>query len=245
MTTAIARRRRRRGARRNPELALAGRRVHVPWWALIGGAVVAGGGAYLLFRGNGLSNVVPLNQGDGRWSHTPLGKSSEFTLGGAGCMVTSMTMAVNALTHDTLTPDIAQAAALGYDSNSFSGAGLNLPIAADALDCYAPESERLHDYQHASLDALRSRLDSALGKRGGALAHITKDSPSPPTAPPNFQSDGQHFILIYKRSGADYLAADPATGTVIKINRQTLQGRNPGWNKSYLVLGVAPIYKAA
>lgn len=258
---ALQRSRRRRRARRNPELHVpsvgdalrsvkhAGsvvggavvRRVpganRVPKWGWYAFGAAAGAGIlYLLFRRTAWVISPVLQQNDKRWGATPLGRSSEFNIGGAGCMLTSLTMAVNAFTKDTLTPDVAQAAALSISAGSFDGPNLVLQTAADALGISAPESERLHD--GAPLASMRQRLKDTLAKKGMAVVHVAKD----------FSATGEHFILVYKTKGGNFIAADPAPGSDdVELDAETLTGSSDWGYKvyEYRVVGVAPVYAGA
>lgn len=248
-----ARRSRRRRARRNPRprlrdilakaRALGGRAAakvpglrRVPrwgWWALGAGGVL-GAVWFFFFRGR-THSIDFLKQADAAWSKTLLGTSSSDTIGEAGCFLTALVMAVNSFTKDTLTPDVAQSAALSVDKTSFSGANLNLAVAADSLGIYAPESERVHD--GGSADDIRAAIDHALSHRGMAIIHVAMD----------FSTQGEHFLLVYGKSSGQYLVADPAPGDSVIIDPDSLTGTSDWGYKTYnyKVVGAAPVYASA
>ncbi len=207
------------------------------WYAL--GAVSVGGLAWWFFGGRTYS-VQILRQANKLWSTTPLGKSTEFTIGEAGCMLTSLTMAVNTLTHDEITPDVAQAAALNYSPNTFSGPELVLEKAADALGVRAPESERIHDTDSSgrkpTAAQLSANISAALRNKGMAIVHVAKD----------FSATGEHFLLVYKKKGGMFVAADPAPGADVLIDPKTLTGKSDWGYKvfDYRIVGSAPVYAA-
>lgn len=202
----------------------------LPGWAKI--AVVVGGAGlgYALFFG-GLSVRRYLLQ-NGPWGGRLLGNSSSLTIGSAGCMLTSLTMAANLLTGTDWDPPDAQEIILA--GGGFSGGLLKLPTAASTLGLSAPEKERIHP--HASVDALRARIDDALAKGGVAMVNVDKA----------YTGTGEHFILVTKKTMKGYAGADPATGKDTFLDPSTLSGVAM-WGKvphTYDVVGVAPIYKA-
>lgn len=243
MSRALARR------RRNPSLPMAlsrhlPARVTAKHVAIAGGVVGGVAVLYWLFAGGPPPLKGYLKQGDARWSKKLLGKSDELTIGGYGCMLTAWTMAVNALLDEDFTPDLLQATALQLSSSSFSGPNLALEAASDAVGVYAPNSDRwstptnsVAAHKGATVDELRAAINSTLKKRGFAMVHVDKD----------FSGTGDHFVLIYKAKGGKFIAADPAIGAPVELDKTTLMGKSDWGYKiyDYKIVGVAPILKAA
>ncbi len=202
----------------------------LPGWAKILVVVGGAGLAAAVFLG-GVTVRRYLVQ-NGPWGGKLLGSSSSLTIGGAGCMLTSLTMAANALTGTDWDPD--EAMELVQLGGGFNGGLLKLPQAAAALNLSAPESERVHP--HASIETMRRTIDNALQRGGVAMVNVDKA----------YTGTGEHFILVTKKTGSGYAGADPATGKDTILDASTLSGIAM-WGKvphTYDAVGVAPIYKA-
>lgn len=142
------------------------------------------------------------------YPNVQLGNGS-YTIGSSGCFLTSLTIASCMLHNRTdLNPELANSrvAARG----GFSGSGLKLEIAAPALGLVVKGRSELNAQNR---DAMNARLDAHLGSKRPVCVGIDIW----PGRASSGESDADHFILIYGKSGDRYLAADPAGGRTLNL----------------------------
>ena len=189
------------------------------WWILgLALLAVTGGGAAVAF--------ASLKQGDPRWSKKQLGKGNK-TIGSAGCLLTSLTMAHNVFYKAGLTPDGANDRVIG----AFDGSNLIQPTAAKALGMVTPGVTKLTGVDFATL--ARAATDT-LSKGGLVIAHVTYDE----------DVAGDHFVLITKRlADGGFEALDPSKG---KISFDPLlHGKGTGNVGKYVTVAVRPYFRVA
>jgi hypothetical protein len=173
--------------------------------AVVGGALW---GASLLVGGSGglvVSKAVRgLVQNSDAWGRMRLGTGGS-TIGGGGCLLTALTMAVNALKGLSMTPpqvnDVGVAAG-AFGSNSSE---MNPAVLAQALGLHIVERIR-NEPTHVP-DMIRV-VDEALAAGGLAVVHVdyTEDA------------RGDHFVLVNGKTGSGYTAVDPVSGKTISLN---------------------------
>jgi hypothetical protein len=139
-----------------------------------------------------------------------LGDSSRITIAEAGCLLTSLTIAHNMLTHGAkLDPASANAYLERRGGFELGSAALETERAAELLGMEVTDRKALSGRN--SVTAERA-IDAALRKGGGVilgtdLGGVHRSSRV---------SDAGHFICIVKKnSDGTYLAADPLSGPVV------------------------------
>lgn len=170
--------------------------------------------------------VVVLKQ-NGPWGKFKIGNT---TLAGAGCLITVFTIAVNALTGRTLTPD--QTATLLAQKGGISSSG------AATLDKVTKELgvKIVNRIDHASPREIGEVVDQALANNSYAIVHVDKDG----------NETGDHFVVITERTASGYKAADPAPGKFITLD-QNFRGQSNWGNqgiKTYAGVGVRAVVRA-
>jgi hypothetical protein len=189
--------------------------------------VVLGGGGVLAF--------VRLRQGDPRWGGKLLGQSDKTTIAGAGCLLTTLTMARNAFYGSTMTPDVANDLIL--QRGGFSGpnllSGTGKP--AEALGMVTPPNALLRE--QSSFAALGQLAGEILDRGGIPVIHVTYDG----------DFVGDHFLLVSKRlAGGNFEAVDPGgrqgTAGVLTLD-STLKGKGVNGVSTYVTVAVRAYYK--
>lgn len=146
---------------------------------------------------------VPLSQRDGRWKDILLGNSNKATIGGFGCLITSLTIMLNYYGYKetplTVNNKLKNKGGFVKDlENMYWGApptiwNINLDYFREPY--FAP----------APLDV----IDKYLLNDTPVLAHVDFNMTT-------FQIE-QHWILLTKKLGNDYQAIDPWDGKFIKF----------------------------
>ncbi len=172
-------------------------------------------------------------QGASPWGAMKLGFSTT-SIGSAGCLLTALTMARNALLSSNVTPDVANT--MVQAANGFSGANMILPMAATALGVSAAEVNRIRAGA-GTVAQMIARIDDTLMRGGLAIVNVDKGVPD---------GTGDHFILVHSKTAQGYAGADPATAKDTFLNTSTLKG-TAMWGSTpmpYVAVGVAPVFRA-
>lgn len=178
----------------------------------------------------------PLNQSDLRWGLTLIGNSSGSTCASVGCVVTSLTMAVNALRAKSfIPPDLRPGGAAGLTTFNYTpgSAAMVLETAAERLQLKIAGRVRSSARDAAGLANMRRLIDDALAKKGLAILRIDYDPSSPAD---------NHSIVCFGKFGSEYFCADPAGGVSIALDQNLFCQRTS--SKAYFCNGVAPIFRA-
>jgi hypothetical protein len=171
--------------------------------AVVGGALWG----LSLFVGGGLvvsKAVRGLVQNSSAWGRMRLGNGGS-TIGGGGCLLTALTMAVNALKGLSMTPpqvnDIGVAAgAFGTNSSE-----MNPAILAQALGLTIVERIRNDPTNVAGMVRV---VDEALAADGLAVVHVDYTD----------DTRGDHFVLVNGKTGSGYTAVDPVSAKTITLD---------------------------
>ena len=194
-------------------------------WAIIAGAVVVVTGTY-----TALISVKPFFQGDKRWGGDPLGKGT-LTISRAGCLLTSLTRAVNSLLGQSLTPGDVNKILQGRD-NAWAPASSGMNRSNMVLDNAVPAVglrivERLRNSFHKVSDIKRV-VDQALQAGNVAIVHMTKDG----------DASGDHFVLVNGHNAQGYVITDPSYGKALQLDHN-LSGKVGSKGVMYQPVGVA------
>jgi len=146
----------------------------------------------------GAMNIPPLSQRDSRWAADKMGNST-CTVGGFGCLITSITMALRWFGKDI---DVKQLNAwLSAHGGYVSGTG-NLywgAIPQMYSDMYLHTSINC-----ASVPAPLDKIDALLAQNIPAIVEVDFN--------PNTLVLDQHWVLIVGKQGDDYIVNDPWYG---------------------------------
>jgi hypothetical protein len=182
----------------------------------------------------GGSNIKLLGQGDPAWASLAVGFSTR-TMSDIGCVLTALTMAINALTGQQLSPiDVnAFAKAMGNKGAKlpgFDGASIFSSNVASLLGCR--KTTAISDSRN--VPEIRALIDDTLAKGGLALVRVDYELGTP---------NSNHTIVCFRRTPAGYECADPAgTGKIITLNNDLFIQRTS--TRQYFGVGCAPIFKA-
>ncbi len=207
-------------ARLAPHLAYAEktRTKTMAWLAMLGGRAVACA-AVLWASGCATTSNTP-----GRPRRTPpppppsermsqlahddwLGNGERRTIAQAGCFMTSLAMAAEALTAKDWDPVRANDAIKA--AGGFSGPALELDEATRALGLRVTSRKKL---TASSLATRHAALSQHIAKRCVAVASVDFREGSS-----SGESEGDHFIMIYAQRGDAYFAVDPLGGRLVEL----------------------------
>ena len=137
--------------------------------------------------------IHPLSQTDPRWKDSLLGFDSTSTIGSYGCLLTCLAMAANALgSNETPASLNDKMKAI----NGFIGSMVKVGAISTALPGIKLGGIVQCNNQQAPVDQINAQLDAG-------LPVIVEVDYSPK---PGLQN---HWVLLYGRSGSDYLLYDP------------------------------------
>jgi hypothetical protein len=175
----------------------------------------------------GATTVRLLGQGDPQWAKQTVGFSTQ-TMENVGCVLTALTIAINALTGRALTPvqvnDTAKA------NSAFTGAGIISGDVAKLFGCR--KTTPITDSRN--VPEIRALIDDTLAKGGLALVRVDYELGTP---------NSNHTIVCFGRSAAGYECADPAgLGKLITLDSNLFVQRTT--SKKYFGVGCAPIFRA-
>jgi hypothetical protein len=186
-----------------------------------------------------------LKQGDPQWKDRWLGNIDGFdTIGRKGCTLTSLAIAARVIgTSDDVTPDELQDECRA--KAAFFYQRLLIHVAAPLVGLEAPLRDRRALRDGHTEEDLRRCADHAVEAlsdvvhRGVAILGVDHDSRKPGGDP-----DEDHYLCLVRHQKKGplpprYLCIDPADGSVVSIDRQTLQGTTRG--KTYRVVSVRPV----
>lgn len=185
-------------------------------------------GAFVFSRRGavGSSNVRPLAQGDSRWGNLLVGNGSS-PYKATGCVVTCVTMVVNALTGASLTPDHLRPGIM-LTSAEYAGGAILSEQAFARLGCVV--RNRIRDSRDVS--AMCALIDDTLSKGGLAVVRVDYDLSTP---------EDNHSVVCFAHDGTGYKCADPANGSIITLSH-SLFLQKP--SKTYNATGVQPVFRA-
>ena len=177
---------------------------------------------------NILNNVRNFWQNDDKWGPELIGYSTN-TIGRVGCLLTTLTIATNALNKHSYTPKDANI--IVREANGFKDDSLLTAMAAESLGLKTMAVVK------GTLASMKDAVDLSLQNGGFAILHVEFD--------PRNGNQGDHFVLIHSRIDGYYNASDPAYGATIKISSD-LDG-DVASTKSHVKLykpnSVTPIFK--
>lgn len=175
---------------------------------------------------------MTLRQSDPRWGHVALGKS---TLSRVGCLVTCLCESAQTFGTDAIvTPDVL--VSRGVTAKAFVGASAILDKLATCAGLAAPRDRRV--YGAGTADApLRAAIMLAFSKHEHAILHVNHDA----------DPEGDHFVLGLKLDPitGEIVYADPALGSLGRMNLFSLSCPAQWAGKTYKVVDVAPVYPLA
>jgi len=166
------------------------------------------------------------------WARVPLGNGSS-SIGGAGCIEVSMTMAFNSYNPDTpMTPDVANGLMKSAGAFAVGSSSMVLKTGANALGLDMPDDQHT---QPADVATIHRILDKALSANALALLRVYHGGN---------RTMGDHTVLVYGSDGSNYLAADPALVRPITFNSNLVSADGALWGPHvpYEGMGVAALY---
>jgi hypothetical protein len=156
-----------------------------------------------------LRNFVPIVGGDPAFA-VPIGTSTAM-LNRVGCLIGSVTMAVNYLFSKNLSP--LDANEVGKRTKgAFQGANTDPTILGAAMGLDVPYKLQLRTRSGATTDAMRKRIEDTLRKGGVVIIHVDYDSQTTGGDP-----NGDHFILLLDQQGADPKARESMQASVAAL----------------------------
>ncbi len=199
-------------------------------------AVVGGGfWAASLFIGGGVvvsKAVRGLVQNSSAWGGNQLGFGSS-TIGRGGCLITALTMAVNAILGRSLSPaDVNQ---IGRNVGAFAPNSSDVDPAQLARALGLKIGERIRGMPDDLGNMIRV-VDEALLAGGLAVVHVDHEG----------DRDGDHFIVINAKTASGYTAVDPVNAKTIPLTAG-LRGPSKwgGTTKNYVPMGAFSLLRAA
>lgn len=188
-----------------------------------------------------------LRQGDRRWRHLQLGQGKS-TIGGAGCLLVTVSEAVHEVTGAPLLPDALNAAAVEAGVYKPKRSGVP-PADLARFAGLVVDDRRVRAAPRHTTQQMRDVILEALAHGGRAIAWVDHDSDKA-----NGDAEGDHFVLFARRAEADLIYIDPMNGEPDRIMARTLTGvsvwrkprtRGPsdvGDVRVYTVRAVWPVY---
>ena len=177
-------------------------------------------------------------QGDPGWGHDQLGEGTS-SMGGGGCLVTSLTMlAMYFGTKNTsLTPGQANIDMRKASAFIEGKSDLVMHRGAAVLGLEAPAEDRLKSYWGDP--ALKKLLLDTIALGDAAIIHVSTDGDP--------KDGGEHFIAAFKIEGDCIVCADPALGrpVFIPLSTMSLKVMWRDKEKLYQIVSVAPVRVAA
>jgi hypothetical protein len=154
--------------------------------------------------GNYMLNVQPLSQKDLRWKNDNLGTSAS-TIGGYGCLITCVAMALNYYGKDTdpgrLNKDLIRVG--GYQNG-------NLLIFDKVTSIYPSATMDWGNYLTSGVTG--AKLDAVLASGRPAIVQVDFD----PTDP----DIDQHWVLVIGKDARGYIMADPIDGKILPFSER-------------------------
>ncbi|MEQ9499485.1 MAG: hypothetical protein RIT81_21545 [Deltaproteobacteria bacterium] len=187
------------------------------WLAMMGGRAVAIAAA-LWATGCATTSTAPKrrapppppNERMSQLAHDDwLGNGERRTIAQAGCFMTSLAMASEAMTNRDWDPVRANDAI--KKAGGFSGPALELDEATRALGLKVTWRGRLTT---SSTTARHAALSQHLAANRVAVAAVDfRDGAS------SGESEGDHFIMVYAQRGESFFAVDPLGGRLVELTR--------------------------
>lgn len=166
-----------------------------------------------------LRNFTPIVGGDPAFA-VPIGTSTAM-LNKVGCLIGSVTMAVNYLLGKSLTP--LDANEIGKRTKgAFQGANTDPTILGAAMGIDVPYKLQLRTRSGATTEAMRKRIEDTLRKGGIAIIHVDYDSQTTGGDP-----NGDHFILLLDQQGADPKARESMQASVAALTDAVAKTTSP------------------
>lgn len=202
-------------------------------WTIIAGVVLMGvGGGYVA-----MTSVKGLYQGDSRWGGNIMGPGS-LSIGRAGCLLTSLTMATNSLNGQSITPAdanvilSARPSAWADPSSGLNRSNLILPEAAAGLGMKVVTRLRKVTPKSPppSVSSIKAVADAALKSGSVAIVHVSKDG----------DDTGDHFVLVNGHNEKGYVITDPSYGRAVQLDDNFI-GRPKANGPVYHPVGIASL----
>jgi hypothetical protein len=183
------------------------------WTAALGGAVALGltgcaTNEHAAKARTGARVPPPVTFSQLDYPKIQLGKGG-YTIGSSGCFLTSLAMA-SCMLHNRTDLDPVTANKRVLARGGFSGSGLRLEVAAPALGLVVKHRSEL---SAANRTGMNMRLETELRAKRPVVVGLDLW----PKRSSSGESDADHFVLIYGRSGDRYVAADPAGGAALYL----------------------------
>ena len=172
------------------------------------------------------------------WAGVSLGNSGGAnTIGAAGCVETSITMAYNSYNTDApMTPDVANEIIRNNGGFAAGSADMFIEKGANALGMDMPAN------MHLSAPRSLSEIIPVMNKviTDGAMALLRVFHGKNPVG-------GDHTVLLYGGGAGEYYAADPALARSIKFDANLISvdgGAKWGAKVPYRCIGVVALYNS-
>ena len=194
---------------------------------------MATGGGYVA-----MTAVKVLRQGDPRWGDELLGPGT-LTIRGHGCLLTSLTMAVNALNDQSLTPSQVNKILQGRPSawvgpgQKLNRSNLILDFAVPALGMKIVQRLRKGSTVPPTVSNIKAVADKALQSGALAIVHVSKDG----------DDTGDHFVIVNGHNEKGYVISDPAFGTTLQLDDNFTGKTKKG--TTYRPVGIISLVSAA
>ena len=167
-------------------------------------------------------NIEPLSQSDARWKNDKLG-TSNTTIGGYGCLITSVSMMLRHLGFDT---DPARLNTLLKNNGGFHSGNL---FVWGSLSALYPGVKFAYRYSGSATDKINASLAAGMP----VIVHVDYN-PSTPAI-------DEHWVLVVGRQGDDYIINDPKDGKQLLFStRYGVASKNIHTVCTYNFSGIVP-----
>jgi len=167
-------------------------------------------------RSFALRNFIPIKGGDPAFA-VPIGTSTAL-LNRVGCLIGSVTMAVNFLYNKNLTP--LDANEVGKKtSGAFIGANTNATILGGAMNVDVPYKFQMRG---SPPQDFKKRIEDTLKNSGVCILHVDYDSEQPGGDP-----NGDHFIVLLDQQGVDPKAREAVERSSVELTAALAKTSTP------------------
>ncbi len=154
---------------------------------------------------NILLDIIPLSQSDARWKSEKLGTSTS-TIGGYGCLITSVSMMLNHFGFDT---DPSRLNKLLVANNGYSSG--NLFVWGSLYSLFPGVGGYI---RHTGFP--KDKIDAQLSANRPVIVHVDYV--------PSTAAIDEHWVLIVGKVDGDYIINDPKDGKQLKLKDRYTNG---------------------